>query len=105
MSSSVIWRGAGQFGPNGIADGPIVSHGSWPGLSPCPPSHGGADGLACYRIIAGQVPKLLEDVKAYLKSSPGQLDWNAMQIDEAGLGRRVAVQLRRQHQLLRLANT
>src|SRR3954469_20585858 len=40
MSDSVIWRGAGQSAPKGMAEGPMVSHGSWSGLSPFPPSHG-----------------------------------------------------------------
>ena len=40
MSAAVISRGTCQPGPNGRADGAMVSQGSSPGPSAPPPSHG-----------------------------------------------------------------
>ncbi|HEV3261788.1 MAG TPA: MG2 domain-containing protein, partial [Gemmataceae bacterium] len=37
-----------------------------------------------FEAFAVKVPKLLDDVKAYLKSSPGQLDWNRLNIGDVG---------------------
>jgi uncharacterized protein YfaS (alpha-2-macroglobulin family) len=37
-----------------------------------------------FEAFAVNVPKLLDDVKAYLKSSPPQLDWQKMNISEIG---------------------